>query len=252
MWRERKELLDIEPTNYDAEDEDVVRDPAIQGQPSMLRPRLLSTHAFNLSSTMLNNPPVSSSRTSGSQLHTPHSTASMAQQQAVNPFFDTIRQNVELSHGITERIPLQLPYRVRRRLDDLQCLPWLQRIAKRAGKSSSTSQSQSSDPSSDGSTDEALSGDHYANALATQFYEIELAEQRRLMGIMQHHSKESGVIVDNSSDATRNGPTFPFSITAGVEKGAKNRRVIPDFCDFNENAHVSADIGISGLLSTRG
>jgi hypothetical protein len=37
---------------------------------------------------------------------------------AYNPFFDTIRQNTgsELSHGITEHIPLRLPRCVRRRI----------------------------------------------------------------------------------------------------------------------------------------
>lgn len=56
-------------------------------------------------------------------------------------------------------------------------------------------------------------------ALAMQFYRIELAEQRRMMGVMEHHSKESGKFADTFSV----GAAFPFSITAGVEKGAKNR-----------------------------
>lgn len=56
-----------------------------------------------------------------------------------------------------------------------------------------------------------------------QFYRIELAEQRRLMGVMEHHSKESGgLAADGITEASLN---FPFSITAGVEKGAKNRFV---------------------------
>jgi len=51
-----------------------------------------------------------------------------------------------------------------------------------------------------------------------QFFKIELSEQRRLMGIMEHHSRES-------TQASEQYPVtpFPFSITAGVEKGAKNR-----------------------------
>lgn len=56
-----------------------------------------------------------------------------------------------------------------------------------------------------------------------QFYRIELAEQRRLMGVMEHHSKESGRFVEEG--ITQASLTFPFSITAGVEKGAKNRWV---------------------------
>ena len=34
-------------------------------------------------------------------------------------------------------------------------------------------------------------GDDLARSLAVQFYKIELGEQRRLMGVMEHHSKES-------------------------------------------------------------
>lgn len=40
--------------------------------------------------------------------------------QAANPFFDNIRQNLELSHGgITERIPLNLPEEVCKRSKEL-------------------------------------------------------------------------------------------------------------------------------------
>lgn len=39
------------------------------------------------------------------------------------------------------------------------------------------------------------------------------------MSVMEHHSKESGPYTDHAS------PFFPFSIVAGVEKGAKNRQV---------------------------
>lgn len=78
-----------------------------------------------------------------------------------------------------------------------------------------------------------------------QFYRIELGEQRRLMGIMQHHSSESGRVLTSSSSGSpsseevfeasvprarnrkprlsRTEVSFPYSITAGVEKGAKNR-----------------------------
>jgi protein-tyrosine phosphatase len=62
-----------------------------------------------------------------------------------------------------------------------------------------------------------------AEALAMQFYRIELAEQRRLMGVMEHHSKESSRIIEDT--LTQTNLTFPFSITAGIEKGSKNRLV---------------------------
>ncbi|KAG6869029.1 hypothetical protein C0993_004702 [Termitomyces sp. T159_Od127] len=137
------------------------------------------------------------------------------------PFFDAVRQNLELSHGITERIPLRLPPRVRSRIADLP-VPWLRDIARRADRipslalptRTSSRLRHDLDPSlSDSSESEPpLAVDQGTEALATQFYRIELAEQKRLMGVMHHHSKESVP-----------GRNFPFSITAGVEKGSKNR-----------------------------
>ena len=56
-----------------------------------------------------------------------------------------------------------------------------------------------------------------AEVLAMQFYKIELAEQRRLMSIMEHHARE------NAEDDVSRTASFPFSITAGIEKGEKNR-----------------------------
>jgi hypothetical protein len=72
-------------------------------------------------------------------------------------------------------------------------------------------------------------------ALAMQFYRIELAEQRRLMGVMEHHSKESGLSFPQpSTGANGSKPLkFPFSITAGVEKGAKNRWALRLLIDYN-------------------
>ena len=64
--------------------------------------------------------------------------------------------------------------------------------------------------------------------LAMQFYRVELGEQRRLNGVMEHHSKES---------TTRPGQqevkpiAFPYSITAGVEKGIKNRCALAPLTD---------------------
>ncbi|KAF8761033.1 Protein tyrosine phosphatase, catalytic domain [Rhizoctonia solani] len=65
-------------------------------------------------------------------------------------------------------------------------------------------------------------------ALAMQFYRIELGEQRRLQGVMSHHSNESRVSEHDKSQqnaiSTNDAHlSFPYSITAGVEKGAKNR-----------------------------
>ena len=87
------------------------------------------------------------------------------------------------------------------------------------------------------------SADDLTRALELQFYRIELGEQRRLMGVMEHHSMESqasivgagavsvssaGVVPVGASEpkgekAKDKEGDFPFSITAGLEKGNKNR-----------------------------
>jgi tyrosine-protein phosphatase 2/3 len=160
------------------------------------------------------------------------------QTQTANPFFDNIRQNAELAQGITERIPLDLPPSTVERADDLP--KWLRGLV-------------------------LASPNESADALAMQFYKVELGEQRRLQGIMDHHTRHPGDAVESSgsdSDSTRkaegemqveltkgesaqtsvkssttgssvgfsagvNETTasnyFPYSITAGLEKGGKNR-----------------------------
>ena len=77
-----------------------------------------------------------------------------------------------------------------------------------------------------------------------QFHRIEL-EGQRLMGIMQHHSRESGRVLTSSrlgtpsseesletpvprvchhkSRSIRAEVSFPYSIPAGIENGTKNR-----------------------------
>ncbi|TFK83992.1 hypothetical protein K466DRAFT_528028 [Polyporus arcularius HHB13444] len=255
-------------------------------------------------------------------------------QVAFNPFFDNIRQNIELrdtkgSDG--EGIPLKLPRRVRRRIGELP-FEWLRRIARKsrlASESSSSTDlsSDSDDPSDDdkpssGSpstckpassvsvhtpvtlnprplqpqipsdahrspprspssspvpmrsshtshasppspTSSTLSqsppdADELTRALEKQFYKIELGEQKRLLGVMERHSLESGKVIKEasgargivgivpageapegrpcvsatvsgedthlaSSDGEEQVPPFPYSITAGLEKGSKNR-----------------------------
>ncbi|KAG1874178.1 protein-tyrosine phosphatase-like protein, partial [Suillus tomentosus] len=156
VWRDARHCA---TTDHPSPDED---DP--EGTPSSgaLRTKHLPKAAFSLSTT------TAANAASG--------TPAIA--NAANPFFDTIRQNLELSQGITERIPLRLPRRVRRRIKDL---PF-----------------HSNDPDVE----------EGAETLAMQFYRIELAEQRRLRSVMEHHARESEV----SAYAA-----------AGVEKGAKNR-----------------------------
>ncbi|KAF8330396.1 protein-tyrosine phosphatase-like protein [Cantharellus anzutake] len=127
----------------------------------------------------------------------------MAAFQQSNPFYDNIRQYLELSQGITERIPLELPEWVLERRDELP-FEWLREIVRKA-------------------RGEALED------LAMQFYRVELGEQKRLHGVMDHHSRESAT--ENRAakfpmkpiGLALNKSFFPYSITAGIEKGAKNR-----------------------------
>ncbi|OCF74348.1 hypothetical protein I204_04719 [Kwoniella mangroviensis CBS 8886] len=145
-----------------------------------------------------------------------------AKLQPANPFFDNIRQNLELSHGgITERIPLNLPDQVMNRVEDLP--DFLRDLATMPEKDS-------------------------MDQLAKQFYDLELNEQKRLQAVMEWHSNASGMLLSdkagkeswaekrhhdaeevqrltnwNGEEATLQDDYFPFSITAGVERGTKNR-----------------------------
>jgi hypothetical protein len=215
---------------------------------------------------------------------------------AYNPFYDTIRQNTELSHGITERIPLKLNRTAKDRIEDLP-FSWLRDLGRWAaeddggtdaedhyggdsgsGSGSGISGGDHSGMSSDSDEDSGSGHEHAyhvrmdqpavastvsplnntettledpqaegSEALAMQFYRIELGEQRRLMGVMEHHSRESGRVIEGgerkgskskskrskqrskgtgrSSRGKHGSRDFPYSITAGVEKGAKNRQV---------------------------
>ncbi|KIR59658.1 protein-tyrosine-phosphatase [Cryptococcus bacillisporus CA1873] len=153
--------------------------------------------------------------------------------QPANPFFDNIRQNLELSHGgITERIPLNLPESVKERAD--QFPDWLRDLVTMPEQDS-------------------------MDKLAHQFYQLELHEQKRLQAIMEWHTKGSGALLQpdvgyegrtsrgasekknwewaiqresdmeelkrlmNWDQGIKDIEYFPFSITAGVERGTKNR-----------------------------
>lgn len=157
-----------------------------------------------------------------------------SQLAVANPFYDNIRQNLELSTGITERIPLVIPPSILERETELP-FQWLRDIVRKASAKSA----------------DGIIGGEALEDLAMQFYRIELGEQRRLNGVMEHHSNESTTDgVSNSSKGSVRGnltagtrpradwkaetgskkhletsktATFPYSITAGVEKGTKNR-----------------------------
>ncbi|KAG0706258.1 hypothetical protein DFH29DRAFT_1025005 [Suillus ampliporus] len=195
----------------------------------------------------------------------------------------TLLQNLELSQGITERIPLRLPRHTRRRINDLP-FRWLQDIARRSalrplpsssfpGGTSIESGSESSDDpheSDPDSNDPDI--EEGAETLAMQFYRIELAEQRRLRTVMEHHARESevsafaaagqaytlgeggqGIIGAGARSSTAGGTKtlpstpvqgeFPFSITAGVGKGAKNKSII----SFHDRLHQ--DLSPSPLIA---
>lgn len=255
VWREARDLT---TTEQPVQEED---DPEAASSFGALRTTQLPKAAFSLFSTTAAPPQFGSVPVSYPLPITPAPSVS----RAANPFFDTIRQNVELSHGITERIPLRLPRRTRRRIHDLP-FRWLQDIARRSalrhsatsrhpGLDTFESESESSDDPHTSDPDENDPNvEEGAEALAMQFYRIELAEQRRLRSIMEHHTKESevslfassakprraldkdgtsagdgGATVPNGSKSVPGTPhptPFPFSITAGVEKGTKNRWVV--------------------------
>ena len=172
--------------------------------------------------------------------------------QPANPFFDNIRQNLELSHGgITERIPLGLAADVLCRATELPS--WLGNLAN-------------------------LPDAECSEILANQFYRIELGEQKRLQAVMDFHSNGSGGSwpktakhdsdqrgdawserqVQDAAEVKRlaawsggtrilEDPYFPFSITAGVERGTKNRsvrRILRKDC-----AHNPAATKISGHMT---
>lgn len=180
----------------------------------------MSNNPFDIKLEQSGTSSPSASRSSGTSNRT-------AKLQPANPFFDNIRQNLELSHGgITERIPLNLPIETVNRAQEMPT--WLADLVQMDEKDST-------------------------EKLAKQFYEIELGEQKRLQNVMEWHSKGSGGILDD--DAGKGGRAgnmraeqrtkdakevdrlvawgegfeglgedyFPFSITAGVERGTKNR-----------------------------
>ncbi|KAI8890870.1 hypothetical protein K501DRAFT_167441 [Backusella circina FSU 941] len=108
---------------------------------------------------------------------------------AVNPFFSNIRQNMELCHGpLKERFAIRLP----------------------SGKISTTCKSQLSTWLHD-----VIEAEKGPKKLVEMYEQLERTEQQRLSLIMDFHS--SNPEYDPSS------MTFPFCITANMEKGTLNR-----------------------------
>ncbi|KAH9819269.1 hypothetical protein DFH28DRAFT_958323 [Melampsora americana] len=133
---------------------------------------------------------------------------------AVNPFFDNIRQlneHLSLDVSLKNLTPIRLP-KLKFPERDMARLPrFYQRL---------------------------LEEDEEARArrLAHEFHDIEMAEQRRLQDVMRWHSSQRAEIRTSGGDACLvpvAGPCeggvldgaseHPFSISAGVELGYKNR-----------------------------
>jgi rhodanese-related sulfurtransferase len=156
----------------------------------VLCPRDLPIQAFqDTSTTMLHQSTPSRTQSSSFTSFT-----------AANPFYDTIRQNVELADGVGDKIPLLVSDYVFSRRHDLP-FQWFRDLLL-----------------------QAESPDHGAETLALQFYRIEVGEQRRLQGIMSHHSRQNPHPKPIHRPSTAPAQ-FPFSITAGIEMGTKNRSV---------------------------
>ncbi|KAJ3768132.1 protein-tyrosine-phosphatase [Lentinula raphanica] len=214
VWRECRDLVDFRPPDPEAEED--------TNESGSLKTAHLSSKAFGSGTTTRNSldmfsphkrpPSTLSLRSNAPQMSDKINVTSSI---PFNPFFDTIRQNIELTQGITERIPLRLPKRVRKRINDLP-FEWLREISRRADRYSARHRSTDPAPKHlDPPPPDQTLLEQGMEALAQQFFHIELAEQKRLMGVMKHHSAES--------DKFKRTAIFPYSITAGVEKGAKNR-----------------------------
>lgn len=220
------------------------------GSPSLVQ-RGLPTEAFTNKTTTDTEPKDQAARNGrsggvgfGAQLGGHDSFGSS---KACNPFFDNIRQNRELQHGITERIPLEIGELTVAEKEVLP--PFLRRLVD-ADKSTR------------------------AEGLAQGFFDVEKAEQHRLMATMHQHTNDSGIdprgaaLQQPDQSRSRNaipgsdaqsspqslelasplrGPnsamqlsspychisskpssslsssSFPFSIAAAIERGAENR-----------------------------
>ncbi|KAI8332097.1 protein-tyrosine phosphatase-like protein [Chlamydoabsidia padenii] len=145
--------------------------------------------------------------------------------QAFNPFFSNIRQNMELSHGpIKERFPIRLPdhchyvllddpdHTLVIELDTLDPMPRMvagatletNQQGKRIFKVPRWLQK---------TTVDYKTFEIGTVALAELYEKLERTEQRRLQNIMHFHSK----------DTTTDPLDYPLSIVAGIEMGALNR-----------------------------
>lgn len=121
--------------------------------------------------------------------------ASPAAYRATNPFFDNIRQlseGLSLERSLKNLTPVSLPQLTPRSLEQLP--PWMRKLL-------------------------AESEMERANRLAHEFYDLEKAECSRLQEVMKWHCGAGGKQGEGEAAAD----SHPFSISAGVELGYKNR-----------------------------
>ncbi|KIK50392.1 hypothetical protein GYMLUDRAFT_65297 [Collybiopsis luxurians FD-317 M1] len=223
VWRERRDLVDLGSPEPEAEDD--------ANDSGSLKTNQLPSSAFGSGTTTRNSQVMSSpqkrplSSTSlranaPSMFNEPDISSSIL----FNPFFNTIRQNIELSHVRNyclsyEYLPILLP-RVLPNvfhfvfqnvfagglttflLNGYVKFPGMlmsslkpQDVSSSNGGSSPTLEQQVSlkqnstlPPPHQTLLDEGM------EVLAMQFYRIELVEQRQLMGVMKHHSEESRIV----------------------------------------------------------
>jgi hypothetical protein len=172
-------------------------------------------------------------RSSGSKENL-RQTSVVKQYQPANPFFDNIRQNLELSHGgITERIPLNLPENVVARSKELPL--FLREMVEKPE-------------------------DQVAEQLAGEFEAVERGEQRRLQGIMNWHSRGSRKLSGWTDQAEENAEDeIMFSANAGIEQQAINRAAFdrrhsgqsdPAPSPANEKSHNVHDPGVPDPIAS--
>ncbi|KIK51253.1 hypothetical protein GYMLUDRAFT_982379, partial [Collybiopsis luxurians FD-317 M1] len=188
VWCERRDLVNLGSLEPEVEDN--------TNDSGSLKTNQLPSSAFGSGTTTRNSQVMSSPQkrplsSTSLRANAPSmfNKSDISSSIPVNPFFNTIRQNIELSHGVTERIPLHLPKHVRRRIDDLP-FEWLHEISRRADvkpqdvSSSDGGSSPTLDQQVPAKQNSALPPPHQTlldegmDALAMQFYHIELAEQK--------------------------------------------------------------------------
>ncbi|KAG2196233.1 hypothetical protein INT47_007660 [Mucor saturninus] len=124
---------------------------------------------------------------------------------AFNPFFSNIRQNMELCHGsIKERFPVRFP-----KLVEYDPNTGLVQFSNTDQKMRDCSDLPNVIPPW---MRKAIDPELGPKNIAESYEIIERLEQKRLQQVMAHHSKISNNFIEH-----------PFSIVAGIEKGTLNR-----------------------------